>query len=339
MKKLLFVLTLLLLPTFVYADDEFYDSQERNLISTNEITTVNLLESGTLINQIGVENIEKIESLKVIGEVNGTDILTIRKMTNLKCLDLGEATIVGGGMSYYETYTTSFNTIGDYFFKDKTNLASVILPAHITSIKQRAFEGMTNLRSIIIPGTVTDIASDAFTGCSGLEIVHFDIAATTLTMGATTFADCPVRSLYQGRPLSSTPFRGKTTLNEVTIGNGMTTLPTNFFENCGSLYSVTIPSSLQSVEVNAFYRCTAMKEVHISDLKFWCEINFANEQANPCYYAHSLWLNGKEITDLTFPANVTKINNYTFTKCSHLTSVTIPNSVTSIGNDAFSGCI
>lgn len=55
-------------------------------------------------------------------------------------------------------------------------------------------------------------------------------------------------------------------------------------------------------------------------------------------YAHHLYLNGKEITDLVVSEDVTSINPHVFSGCEGLTSVTIPESVTSIGDGAFEGC-
>jgi hypothetical protein len=73
-------------------------------------------------------------------------------------------------------------------------------------------------------------------------------------------------------------------------------------------------------------------------LTAWCSIDFADSEANPCYYAHAaLLLNGKSVKDLVVPESVTSIGNYAFCGC-WLTSVTIPSWVTSIGDGAFWRC-
>lgn len=82
-----------------------------------EITSIIVSTPGTLIDLIGVNNVNSITGLRITGNLNGTDILTIRKMTNLHYLDLESGGIVNGGMSYYQNYTTSANVIGDYFLK------------------------------------------------------------------------------------------------------------------------------------------------------------------------------------------------------------------------------
>ena len=49
-------------------------------------------------------------------------------------------------------------------------------------------------------------------------------------------------------------------------------------------------------------------------------------------------MNGTEVTSLTIPQSISKLNSFVFYGCSGLTSVTIPNSLTSIGVCAFSHC-
>ena len=121
------------------------DNVIRTYSYPTQVSVVNV--SGTLIEQIGVDNIDNILSLKVSGEINGTDILTIRKMKNLKLLDLEDASIVNGGTSYYKDYVTSENCIGDYFFMDKSNLIRIRLPKNVTHINNYSFSGCSSLKS------------------------------------------------------------------------------------------------------------------------------------------------------------------------------------------------
>ena len=101
-----------------------------------------------------------------------------------------------------------------------------------------------------------------------------------------------------------------------------------------SLTSITIPSSITSIGADAFF-CCELTSVHISDLSAWCKISFGD---NPLLWAHHLYINGKEITNLEIPNSVTSIGYDAFNGCSGLTSVSIPNSVESIGERAFYNC-
>ena len=97
---------------------------------------------------------------------------------------------------------------------------------------------------------------------------------------------------------------------------------------------MTIGNSVIFIGSAAFRGCSSLTSVHITDIAAWCNIFFDN----PFSYAHHLYLNGKEVTDLVIPNSVTSIGNYAFKYCTGLTSVTIPNSVTIIGTQAFNGC-
>ena len=78
-----------------------------NDLTTNQIT-VTLLTAGTLPDQISDTEKYQITNLKVVGDINGTDLRLIREMAGrdgdgnetvgkLAILDLSEANIVRGG--------------------------------------------------------------------------------------------------------------------------------------------------------------------------------------------------------------------------------------------------
>lgn len=101
-------------------------------------------QAGTLPDKLDDSQKKETASLKVIGNVNGTDIALIREMARwnkgvLATLDLSEARIVSGGSPYYKTYETSQDEIGDYMFSGCTNLVSVELPKGVKAIGNGAF--------------------------------------------------------------------------------------------------------------------------------------------------------------------------------------------------------
>lgn len=150
--------------------------------------TIHVNEAGSLINQIDLSKVEQIESLTISGDLNGTDILVIRKMRNLKMLDMANASIVNGGNSYYQEYVTSENRIGDYFFTGSINPSLLVLPNNITSIGQYAFNGLNNLTTIRIPERVIRIEENAFSECSSLTSITIPDGVTWI--GAWAFYYC-----------------------------------------------------------------------------------------------------------------------------------------------------
>ena len=197
-----------------------------NDLITRQIT-IQLEKAGTLPD--GIENSKKykITNLKIIGEINGTDLEMIREMAGrdasgnstdgkLSVLDLSEAKIVKGGDYYYKDnrndhYYTSNDVIGTCAFYGCSGLTSLTLPDGITKIDYSAFYGCSGLTSLTLPAGITWIGAGAFIGCSGL---------TSLTLPA-----------------------------------GITWIDESTFYGCSGLTSLTLPAGITSIGFHAFWRC------------------------------------------------------------------------------------
>lgn len=140
---------------------------DNNLI-TKQIT-IKLEKAGTLPDRIGSSKKYKITNLKIIGEINGTDLKMIREMVGsnstdgkLSVLDLSEAKIIEGGNN---GYYTSNDVIGNYAFEGCSGLTSLTLPDGITSIGDKAFKGCSGLTSIYVYAEkVPKIGGNVFEG-------------------------------------------------------------------------------------------------------------------------------------------------------------------------------
>ena len=226
-----------------------------NLI-TKQIT-IKLEKAGTLPSKIGDTKKYKITNLKIMGEINGTDLRFIREMagsndigqgTNgkLVTLDLSGSKIVKGGDCYYRVdngystyyhYYTSDDVIGDYAFKNCSDLTSLILPSSVTRIGDYAFYNCSGLTSLTLPSSVTRIGDYAFYNCSGL---------TSLTLPSSVTS------------IGEFAFRYCSGLTSLTIPSGVTSIGMSAFEYCSSLTSLTLPSSVNEIGIYAFHGCSGL---------------------------------------------------------------------------------
>ena len=219
--------------------------------------TLKLTKAGTLPNKIGIGKKNLVTSLKIIGEINGTDLRFIREMAgsdvkgnstsgNLSVLDLSEARFVAGGDYYYNNYSehyyTSNDIIGASAFRDCDSLKSVIIPSSVTEIREYAFDGCSSLINVNIPSSVTEIGCGAFGGCSSLTSVNIPSSVTSI--GTRAFWCCWF-------------------LASVKIPSSVTEIGCGAFSGCHSLTSVNIPSSVTSIGKYAFFYCSGLKSIYV----------------------------------------------------------------------------
>ncbi|MBO5466768.1 MAG: leucine-rich repeat domain-containing protein [Prevotella sp.] len=138
----------------------------------------------------------------------------------------------------------------------------------------------------------------------------------------------------------SNEYTGNVVIPEKVTYNGKTYSVTSIgffaFDNCSSLTSITLPNSLKSIGEYAFAGCTNIKDVNVPNLSVWCGIKF---ESNPLSYAQNLCVDGKPISDVVIPDDVTCIKKWTFASCKNLKSIKLHNKVSSIDSLAFYKCI
>ena len=220
-----------------------------NDLITRQIT-IHLEKAGTLPDSIPSSKMSKITNLKIIGEINGTDLRMIREMAGrdyisnstdgkLSVLDLSEAKIVEDGDYYYNdnysnnNYYTSNDVIGSY-----------------------AFYCCSGLTSLTLPAGFTEIGINAFYGCEGLKEVRFcinDNLDTYLTKGH------PYINVYCGIKY----YINDKEITSIEIPSNVTTLGDCVFQGCSGLTSLTLPAGITSIGDAAFYRCSGLTSIYV----------------------------------------------------------------------------
>lgn len=301
--------------TFIKKEDEL---KERLTIiqygNRPEIVLIDVPFAGELSN---ITQRKDFKALKLTGYLNGNDVKVIRRMHELKYLDLSEASIKGG--DYYivennynrgnEVFLEE-NTIGPVMFSNDQEIPSpfekleeVLLPHSVTTIERYAFKNINSLRKIELPNDLKTICEFAFWRCSNLT--------------------------------------------SITIPNRVTTIENDAFRECKNLYSITIPDNVTIIENGAFMGCENLSEVNLSknltaiSSHTFCECYNLKSIIIPdgvVRIRDSAFREYKNLNKVSIPNTVTDIEDWAFRDCKSITSITLPYSIKNIGELAFNGC-
>ena len=273
------------------------------------------------------------------------------------------------------TIPNNVTSIGAAAFSGCTTIQTIVIPNKVTSIGSNTFMGCTALKSLTIGTGLTEISYQMCDGCSALTNVVIPNSITKIKTFA--FRSCTsLTEVTLGSGLTSldtSPFKGCTALTKVT--SLASTPPT--MDNSGCFETSTYSSATLNVpgaSLNAYksadwwrmfstinslpfdfyvngiyYKKTSSSTVEVTYKELMAESYSGNitipstiKVGNVTYkvtaigiYAFYLCTN---LTRVTMPTSVTKIDGCAFEGCSGLTSVGIPTSVTYLGVDAFARC-
>ena len=142
--------------------------------------TVAVETPGTLSQLLAGYDKTTITELTVIGNLNSSDISTLKKLSNLAILDMENVNIeeLPKRAFYQKGSLTSvklprtLKTIGKSAFEECRGLTSVTIPDSVTSIGFRGFYCCSSLTGITIPDRTRSIGEYAFYYCSNLTNIY-----------------------------------------------------------------------------------------------------------------------------------------------------------------------
>lgn len=287
-----------------------------------------------------------------------------------------------------------------------TALVNIVIPEGVTTIGSGAFNSCTSLKSVEIPSTVTSIGNAAFypgedsegnerktsienivyhgpreqwkafaeqeggIGIGGDDatmtyeeddvVWSYDSATGTLTIDGNDAIhdygntnDTPWHEYSQEvtkvvigdgvTAIGQNSFENYPDLEAVEIGSGVTRIGNGAFGSCKSLTSITIPENVKHIGDGAFFGCEGLEEVVLEGVEMIGVSAF-----NGCTALETVefpttlqsigddaFFECKSLTELVLPEGVTTIGSGAFNSCTSLKSVEIPSSVEAIGNDTF----
>lgn len=273
---------------------------------------------------------------------------------------------------------STLTTIGDYAFSYCSNLTSVSMPTSVKKLGRYAFYYSSALDSTF-ELIDAEIPSNAFTGCNELDV----FAYTTNNDGSLTL------SRYYGSKASVNvsrrvgqqnvtaigreAFSYRTSLQQVSLPEGMTAIGPSAFYYCTALERVSIPFGVTTIGANAFYNCTAMTNLSlpqsinsIGSMAFRDCTNlqgsysFIDAEVNSSAFTGTngvtVWcfdrVSGAEVkldscissaAELSVPASVQNhtvigMNPQAFYGCANVQSISLPDTFTGICDEAFYKC-
>ena len=159
----------------------------------------------------------------------------------------------------------------------------------------------------------------------------------------TTYNDKPVKEVFPAG------FQNCSTIRTIDLPDSITTFGTDAFAG-SSLESITIPNGLTVISSGAFRNCRSLIKVTFKTGNAVTTINdyaFANDYNLTTFQFHKithLTTIGKEaflyclgLSDIIFPDSFTTLGSYAFHDCKNLTTIYFPAAITNIGAFAFRG--
>ena len=331
MKKLLFLLMLMLLPTMAMADAVEIGGIFYNLIDKGNAAEVTKRPNGQYTGDITIP--EKIVYNKVEYSVNRIGYGAFNACKGLTSILIPNSVTYIGDSSFAGCLgltsifiPNSVTSIGKGCFYGCSGLSSIEIPSSVTLIESETFRNCSGLTSIIIPYSVTTIAEYAFVGCSSLESIFIPDNVTSIGTGA--FMDCTglvyITVSNNVTAIGPSAFDGCSALVSFEIPTGMKELYNSTFKNCSNLSTITIPDNITAIGGSVFYNCSSLKTLTFPE-------NLTSIGKSALYGCSSL-------TDIIIPNNVTIIDGHTFSHCSSLVNITIGAGVNTIRTSAFGYC-
>ena len=339
-------------------------------------------------------------------EIYAIDNEVFKDHTELEKVSMSDNILQIGSSLFYNCLnlkkirlSSNIKVIKTSTFYNCSELDEIVLPEELITIDTGVFINCSKLNNLVLPPNTIEFKS-SLKGCTSLSEITLNENLRTLVFNA---KDTKIKDLKLTKNLKQiTGIPGNTTLESIFFPGELGKIPANVCSGCTSLQRITICDGITEIEKNAFYNCQSLRNIFlpsslnmVRDFAFktgsYKEVYFLGENVvlldvenpnnvfdnsyihvsknvyskyNNYSYWQSYYKNGKimkyenlsitedglvidnnKILSIISDTETVKIPEYVSKieqqafRASNLTSIIIPNNVESIGSNAFKDCL
>ena len=204
-----------------------------------------------------------------------------------------------------------------------------------------ASAGQSNPIRVVIMGKINDqdlVDLEKQMEADGYYVKYFKVSHLYITAsGATTI---PEGFCSPGKNTN-------TTLQEVILPEGITSIGQKAFIGCQKLTSIQLPETVKEIGNQAFSQCNILTKINIpegvtkigeSTFSMCTSLTSIQLPEGLTEIGSNAFYSCNSLTTINIPKGVTKIGVSTFEFCTSLPSIQLPETVTEIGQSAFNYC-
>lgn len=219
------------------------------------------------IDRCAFSDCKSLKTVSIPDSVTKIDEYAFDSCDKLQFNEYGGARYLGNAQNLYHALIgATANTLSEAEINQN---AKVICPL--------AFRNCDLLESIVIPASVVWVGEKAFESCDGLQsitveagnaVYHSDGNCIIETKSKTLIAGCKATVIPKDGSVTAIgnyAFRVISTLTEIIIPDGITEMGEYAFADCTSLTEIVLPEGIEEISDSAFYYCTSLEKINIPE--------------------------------------------------------------------------